>query len=140
MVLEDNPSAASVIKYLSDHGYKVWHARSLLDVAYFLEEDPCLEIFDKLMFDAQVPIEEFPFMGKKAKKYGEKYGFSGFEFVTENYELLKSKSLAMITAFNIQLYNDLKDDPIEGNIFKELTIIDKSSDDFMRQMLDFLNS
>lgn len=138
LVLEDDPTAISIIEFLNKSGYNVCHAQNLLDVAYFLEEDPGLESFNKLMFDAAVSIEAFSFMDKKEIRYGTKYGFSGFEFLAENYDILSSKSVAMITAYNKTL-QELNLDGNDKKILAELTIIDKSADDFMNQLLEFLN-
>lgn len=140
MILEDDPSAMSVIGYLQDRGYNVWHAQSLLDVAYFLEEDPGLDHFDKLMFDAAVLSESLSFMGKEVINYGSKDRFSGLEFVIENFDILKTKSIAIITAYNREIYRrTYRNTQIRNNIEK-LTIIDKSDDKFMGQLLSFLNS
>ena len=107
LVLEDDPSAMSVISYLNDRGYNVWHAQNLLDVAYYLEREPGLNNFDKLMFDVAVPLNTFSFMGNEPVEYGEKYGFSGFEFVAENYNLLNSKKIALITAYKTTLFENI---------------------------------
>lgn len=139
MILEDDPSAMSVISYLQERGYNVWHAQSLLDVAYFLEEDPGLDHFDKLMFDAAVLSESLSFMGKEKINYGAKDGFSGLEFVVENFDLLKKKSIAIITAYNREIHEKMKNTQ-SGKIIDKLEIIDKSDDKFMGQLLNFLNS
>ena len=139
MILEDDPSAMSVIGYLQDRGYDVWHAQSLLDVAYFLEEDPGLDYFDRLMFDAAVLSESVSFMGKEVINYGSKDKFSGLEFVVENFDFLKTKRIAIITAYNREIHEKTKNTQ-SGKIVEKLTIIDKSDDKFMGQLLNFLNS
>ena len=139
MILEDDPSAMSVIEYLQDRGYNVWHAQSLLDVAYFLEEDPGLDHFNKLMFDAAVLSESLSFMGKEVINYGSKDRFSGLEFVVENFDILKTKNIAIITAYNREIREKMKNTQ-RGKIIGKLTIIDKSDDKFMGQLLFFLNN
>ncbi len=139
LVLEDDPSAMSVISYLNDRGYNVWHAQNLLDVAYYLEREPGLNNFDKLMFDVAVPLNTFSFMGNEPVEYGEKYGFSGFEFVAENYNLLNSKKIALITAYKTTLFENIYDEKEALMILQKLTVLDKASDDFLMQLMNFLN-
>lgn len=139
LVLEDDPSAMSVISYLNDRGHNVWHAQNLLDVAYYLEREPGLNNFDKLMFDVAVPLNTFSFMGNEPVEYGEKYGFSGFEFVAENYNLLNSKKIALITAYKTTLFENIYDEKEALMILQKLTVLDKASDDFLMQLMNFLN-
>lgn len=139
LVLEDDPSAISVIGYLNDRGCKVWHAQNLLDVAYYLEKVPGLDTFDKLMFDVAVPLNTFPFMGNEPFEYGEKYGFSGFEFVAKNYNLLNLKNIALITAYKTTLYENVYDEEEDLMVLEKLTVLDKASDDFLMQLMNFLN-
>ena len=139
LVLEDDPIAFNVIEYLTARGYKVWHAQSLLDVAYFLEEYPGLVFFDKFMFDVSVPKECFTVFQNEAIEYGKKYNFSGFEFIAKNYEFLSDKKIALLTAYRVTLFDKVKDIK-DREILNKLFIIDKGSDDFIMDMLSFLNS
>lgn len=139
LVLEDDPSAISVIGYLNDRGYNVLHAQNLLDVAYYLEKNPGLDAFDKLMFDVAVPLNTFSFMGNEPFEYGEKYGFSGFEFVAKNYDLLNLKNIALITAYKTTLYENVYDDEEDLMVLEKLTVLDKASDDFLMKLMNFLN-
>ena len=139
LVLEDDPNAMSVIEYLENHGYNVWHAQSLLDVAYFLKEDPGIDSFHKLMFDAAVPSEKLSFMGKNEIEYGTEGNFSGLEFVIENYDVLSKKKIAIITAYSKAIDQKTYRDEKNKKILDKLVVIDKSSDDFMAQLLAFLN-
>lgn len=139
LVLEDDPSAISVIGYLNDRGYNVWHAQNLLDVAYYLERNPGLDTFDKLMFDVAVPLNTFSFMGNEPFEYGEKYGFSGFEFVAKNYNLLNLKNIALITAYKTTLFENVYDEEEDLMVLEKLTVLDKASDDFLMQLMNFLN-
>ncbi len=138
LVLEDDPIAFNVIEYLTERGYNVYHAQSLLDVAYFLEEAPGLEFFDKLMFDVAVPKEKFSVFNNEEIEYGKKYGFSGFEFVAKNYEYIYHKKTALITAYKVTLFDKVKEGK-DRDVLENLTIIDKGSDDFIMDMLSFLN-
>ena len=139
MVLEDDPYAMEVIGYLRDLGYEVWHAQGLLDVAYFLEEAPGVDNFSKLMFDAAVEGVPHSFSESSKFKYSSKDKFSGLKFVIENYDILKSKSIAVITAFNKEIYRDMFKDERSKKILNQLVIIDKSSDNFMAQLLSFIS-
>lgn len=138
LVLEDEPIAFNIIEYLTGLGYNIYHAQSLLDVAYFLEEAPGLEFFDKLMFDAAVPKENISVFNNKEIEYGKKYGFSGFDFIANNYEYIRHKDIALITAYKVTLFDKVKDEK-DSEVLKNLTIIDKCSDDFIMEMLSFLN-
>lgn len=139
MVLEDDPNAMGIIDYLQNLGYEVWHAQEILDVAYFFEEDPGLDNFNKLMFDAEV--EGVPSSFKENGKFNffTKGRFSGLEFVIENYDILKTKSIAVITAYNKEICQSKFNDMRSKNILDKLIIIDKSSDNFMTQLLQFIN-
>lgn len=139
LVLEDDPIAFNVIEYLTERGYNVYHAQSLLDVAYYLEETPGLEFFDKLMFDVAVPKEKFSVFNNGAIEYGEKYNFSGFEFVAKNHKYISKKEIALITAYKVTLFDKVKERK-DREVLEILTIIDKGSDDFIIDMLSFLNS
>lgn len=139
MVLEDDPHAIGVIDYLQNLEYEVWHAQGLLDVAFFLEEDPKLDYFDKLMFDAEVEGVPNSFTENKKYIYGTKDRFNGLEFVIENYDKLKSKNIAVITAYNKEIYEKMFNDARSKEILNQLQIIDKSSDNFMAQLLSFIN-
>lgn len=138
LVLEDDPIAFSLIDYLTGLGYNVYHAQSLLDVAYFLEESPGLEFFDKLMFDVAVPLESFAVFDNMKIEYGKKYGFSGFEFVEKNYKYISHKNIALITAYKITLFDKIREEN-DREVLEKLTIIDKGSDDFIVELLSFLN-
>ncbi|MBE6715723.1 MAG: response regulator transcription factor [Ruminococcaceae bacterium] len=138
LVLEDDPIAFNIIEYLTVRGYNVYHAQSLLDVAYYLEEYPGLEFFDKLMFDVAVPKEKFSVFNNEEIEYGKKYGFSGFEFVARNYQNISHKEIALITAYKITLFDKVKDTK-DREVLDKLTIIDKGSDDFIMDLLSFLN-
>ncbi len=139
LVLEDDPIAFSLIDYLTELGYNVYHAQSLLDVAYFLEESPGLEFFDKFLLDVAVPKEKFSVFNNEEIEYGKKYGFSGFEFVEKNYKYLRHKNIALITAYKITLFNKFREKN-DREVLEKLTIIDKGSDDFIVELLSFLNS
>lgn len=139
LILEDDPIAFSLIDYLTELGYNVYHAQSLLDVAYFLEESPGLEFFDKLMLDVAVPKEKFSVFNNEEIEYGKKYGFSGFEFVANNYKYMCHKDIALITAYKVTLFDKVKDRK-DRDVLEKLTIIDKGADDFIMKMLSFLNS
>lgn len=138
LVLEDEPIAFNIIEYLTVRGYNVYHAQSLLDVAYFFEEFPGLEFFDKLMFDVVVPNEKFSVFNNEEIEYGKKYGFSGFEFVAKNYQYISHKEIALITAYKITIFDKVKDMK-DREVLDNLTIIDKGSDDFIMDILSFLN-
>lgn len=142
LVLEDDPIAFNIIDYLNGCGYKVWHAQSLLDVAYFLEVTPGIDCFDKIMFDVSVPTECFSFFQNAEFEYGKKYRLSGFEFVAKNYNyfvnLIQKKKITLFTAFKVTLFDKIKDKE-ERRILEEMNILDKGSDDFMMEMLSFLN-
>ncbi|MBR3768706.1 MAG: hypothetical protein IKL10_10790 [Clostridia bacterium] len=138
LVLEDDPIAFSVIEYLNKLGHNVYHMQSLLDVAYCLEETPGVEFFDKLMFDVSVPKETFSVFNNEEFKYGNKYNFSGFEFVAKNYKYICHREIALITAYKVTLFDKVKDEK-DREVLKNLTIIDKGSDDFIMEMLSFLN-
>lgn len=138
LVLEDDPIAFNVIEYLEKRDYNVYHAQSLLDVAYYLEDVPGLEFFDILMFDAAVPKERLSIFTNKDTEYGKKYGFSGFEFVANNYEHLSHKKIAIITAYKVNMFDRVKE-KADRSALNKITIIDKCSDDFIMEMLSFLN-
>ncbi|MBR3596209.1 MAG: response regulator transcription factor [Clostridia bacterium] len=138
LVLEDDPIAFNIIEYLTVRGYNVYHAQSLLDVAYYLKETPGLEFFDKLMFDVAVPKEKFSVFNNEEIEYGKKYGFSGFEFVSKNYQYISHKEIALITAYKVTLFDKVKDMK-DKDVLENLTIIDKGSDDFIMDLLSFLN-
>lgn len=138
LVLEDDPIAFNVIEYLISRGYNVYHAQSLLDVAYFLEETPGLDFFDKLMFDVAVPKEKFSVFQNEEIEYGKKYNFSGFEFIAKNYKYISYKKIALLTAYKITIFDKVKDEK-DREVLDKLTIIDKGSDDFLMDMLSFLN-
>lgn len=139
MVLEDDPNAMEIIDYLQNLGYEVWHAQELLDVAYFFEEDPGVDNFNKLMLDAAVKGVPSSFVANGKFKYGTKGRFSGLEFVIENYDILKSKSIAVITAYNKEICQGMFNDERSKSILDQLIIIDKSCDNFMTQLLQFIN-
>ncbi len=139
LVLEDDPIAFNIIEYLTVRGYNVYHAQNLLDVAYYLEEYPGLECFDKLMFDVSVPKEKFSVFNNEEIEYGKKYGFSGFEFVARNYQYIYHKEIALITAYKVTLFDKVKEKE-DREVLEKLTIIDKGSDNFIMDMLSFLNS
>lgn len=139
LVLEDDPIAFDIIEFLTAQGYNVYHAQSLLDVAYFLEESPGLDFFDKLLFDVAVPKEKFSVFNNEEIEYGKKYKFSGFEFISINYEYLSCKKIALITAYKVNIFDKVKDIK-DRKVLDILTIIDKGSDDFLMDMLSFLNS
>lgn len=143
LILEDDPVAFDKIDYLRACGYKVWHAQSLLDVAYYLECEPKFPFFDKIMFDVSVPIESFSFLNNKEVEYGRKYKLSGFEFVSENYilfaEYIKSEKIALITAFKVTMFDKIKNGK-DRELLENIRILDKGSDDFMMELLSFLNS
>lgn len=138
LVLEDDPIAFNVIDYLKRHGYTVWHTQNLLDVAYFLEESPGLKFFDKLLFDVAVPHESFAVFDNEKIEYGKKYNFSGFEFVAKNYKYMSHKEIALITAYKVTLFDTVKEGK-DRDVLEILTIIDKGSDDFIMDLLSFLN-
>ncbi len=138
LILEDDPIAFNVIEYLTEHGYNVYHALSLLDVAYFLEETPGLEFFDKLMLDVAVPKEKFSVFNNEEIEYGGKYNFSGFDFIANNYDYISHKDIALITAYKVTLFDKVKEGK-DREVLEKLTIIDKGTDDFIMEMLSFLN-
>lgn len=143
LILEDDPVAFDKIDYLRACGYKVWHAQNLLDVAYYLEHKPGLAFFDKIMFDVSVPIEKFSFFHNNEIEYGKKYALSGFEFVIENHnvfeEYIQKENIALITAFKVTLFDKIKYGK-DRQILEDIKILDKGSDDFMMELLSFLNS
>lgn len=139
MVLEDDPNAMEVIDYLQNQGHEIWHAKGLLDVAYFLEEEPGVDNFTKLMFDAAVEGVPSSFVVNGKMKYGTKGKFSGLEFVINNYDFLKFKNIAMITAYNKEIFEKMFNDDRSKKILDQLKIIDKSCDNFMAQLLSFIN-
>lgn len=138
LILEDDPIVFNIIEYLSEHGYNTYHAQSLLDVAYFLEESPGLEFFDKLLLDSAVPKETFSVFDNEETEYGKKYGFSGFDFIANNYNYICHKDIALITAYKVNIFDKVKDKK-DREVLKKLTIIDKGSDDFIVELLSFLN-
>lgn len=143
LILEDDPVAFDKIDYLIACGYKVWHAQNLLDVAYYLEYKPGLKFFDKIMLDVSVPIEKFSFFNNAEIEYGRKYKLSGFEFVTENYNFfnkyIQNENIALITAFKVTLFDKIKEGK-DRQILEDIRILDKCSEDFMMELLSFLNS
>lgn len=139
MVLEDDANAMGVIDYLENQGHEVWHAQGLLDVAYFLEEDPGVDNFNKLLFDAAVQGVPSSLVINGKMKYGTKGRFSGLEFVINNYNVLKTKSIAIITAYSSDNYKKDFNDGKSNKIPENLVVIEKSSDNFMAQLLSFIN-
>ena len=75
----------------------------------------------------------------KEIEYGGKYGFSGFEFIANNYQYLSNKKFALITAYKVTLFDKVKD-AIDRETLESITVIDKGTDDFIMDMLSFLNS
>ena len=138
LVLEDDPITFSVIEYIKKLGYNVYHSQNLLDIAYYLEESPGVEFFDKLMFDVAVTKEKFSVFNNEEIEYGEKYNFSGFEFVLKNYKHICHKEIALITAYKVTLFDKVKERK-DRDVLEKLTIIDKGADDFVMDLLSFLN-
>lgn len=141
MVLEDDADAVSLVNYLESMGHKVWHAASLLDTAYFFEEDPKLERFDALLFDASVPSEDLSCLQHPVKLYGKRYGMAGVEFVLDLFDDLQTvnKKIAFVTAYKASIKKEIPFDKYETRIIDSIPIIDKSADDFVRKISEFLN-
>jgi CheY-like chemotaxis protein len=144
-ILEDNPIAANIVDFVKSWGYEVVRAWELDSTIWYLEEEPGLDAFDKLLFDLSVPWCEAEHQDGRRVTYQGAY--CGLEFIRENYmhsekfrRAVNQGRLALVTAHDKGMQPEfariLKDNP---GLEKKIVIISKLADDMAKQLRDFLD-
>ena len=140
LILEDDPNAMDIVSMLKQR-HEVCHARAISDFAFYVEYEPGLNAFDKILVDATIPNETVKYFDGRSVEYKQKKGLNGCEYLIQHLELFEhiKHKIALRTAFAAAIYNEDNGFTEQETAFlKELYLINKISDNLSSQLNEFL--
>lgn len=138
-VLEDDAEAMGIIDWLIQNGHTVRHVFDLRDAYCYLFMEP--EIYDRLIFDVAVPGVSFHDLDGVMRDFNHKDGLNGLRFLLDNYDMLYyyHGRIALYTAYAMRI-KQMKIVPQQQEFLKTLPRIDKTSDELIVSLREFLSS
>jgi len=143
LILEDDPIAGNIVRFVEGRSYEVVWARELDSTIWYLEEEPGIEAFDKLLFDLSVPRCEAEHKDGRTPTYEGPY--CGLVFIRENYihngdfkRAVDQGRVAMVTAHDKGMQPEFAKMIEENPELEKIKIISKLADDMAKQLIDFL--